>query len=127
MIHEHCVFGHFRPVKIYKLLSSHFASSKISNYGNEYVHVVAPGSSIMSTIPGGKYKRYSGTSMACPQVSGLAALIRTMRPDLNAQKVRKAIESNVRVKSDYANLVSSSGLIDVGKTLKALKSGSGKS
>ena len=101
--------------------------SGFSNYGNEYVHVVAPGSSIMSTIPGGKYKRYSGTSMACPQVSGLAALIRTMRPDLNAQQVRKAIESNVRVKSEYANLVSSSGLIDVGKTLKALKSGSGKS
>ena len=65
--------------------------------------------------------------MACPQVSGFAALIRTMRPDLNAQQVRAVIESNVRVKSEYANLVSSSGLIDVGKTLKALKSGSGKS
>jgi len=99
--------------------------SGFSNYGKDYVHVVAPGSSIMSTIPGGKYASYSGTSMACPQVSGFAALIRTMRPDLNGQQVRAVIESNVRVKSEYANLVSSSGLIDVGKTLKALKSGSG--
>ena len=103
------------------------ARSGFSNYGKEYVHVVAPGSRILSTIPGRRYTYLSGTSMACPQVSGLAALIRTMRPDLNGQQVRAVIESNVRVKSDYANLVSSSGLIDVGKTLKALKSGSGKS
>ena len=63
--------------------------------------------------------------MACPQVSGFAALIRTMRPDLNGQQVRALIENNVQLKSDYTDLVSSGGLIDVGKTLKALKSESG--
>jgi len=97
--------------------------SGFSNYGKNYVHVVAPGSGILSTIPGGKYARKSGTSMACPQVSGFAALIRTMRPELNGQQVRALIENNVQLKSAYTNLVSSGGLIDVGKTLKALKSG----
>jgi len=98
--------------------------SSFSNYGRDYVHVVAPGSSILSTIPGEQYARKSGTSMACPQVSGFAALIRTMRPDLNGQEVRAVIESNVQLKSAYTTIVSSGGLIDIGKTLKALKEGS---
>ena len=63
--------------------------------------------------------------MACPQVSGLAALIMTMRDNMSAHEVRQLIEANVRVKSHYESFVSSSGLIDVGATIKALKGGSG--
>ena len=67
----------------------------------------------------------SGTSMACPMVSGLAALIMTMRDGMSAQEIRELIEANVRVKAEYATFVSSSGLIDVGKTIKALKGNDG--
>merc|ERR1712038_1506753 len=101
------------------------AKSSFSNYGKDYVHVFAPGSNILSSIPNGKYAKYSGTSMACPQVSGLAALIMTMRDNMSAHQVRQLIEANVRVKSEYASFVSTSGLIDVGATIKALKDGSG--
>merc|ERR1712165_353925 len=101
------------------------AKSSFSNYGKDYVHVFAPGSNILSSIPNGKYAKYSGTSMACPQVSGLAALIMTMRDNMSAHQVRQLIEANVRVKSEYASYVSSSGLIDAGATIKALKGGSG--
>merc|ERR1712038_1156171 len=101
------------------------ARSSFSNYGKDYVHVFAPGSNILSSIPNGKYAKYSGTSMACPQVSGLAALIMTMRDNMSAHQVRQLIEANVRVKSEYASYVSTSGLIDVGATIKALKGGSG--
>ena len=45
-----------------------------SNYG-DWVDICAPGSNIMSTLPGNKYGNSSGTSMACPHVSGVAALI----------------------------------------------------
>jgi hypothetical protein len=38
------------------------------------VDIAAPGSSILSTVPGG-LARYSGTSMACPHVSGAAGLL----------------------------------------------------
>merc|ERR1712088_214098 len=48
--------------------------SYFSNYGKDYVHVFAPGSDTLSSLPGG-YVTQSGTSMACPHVSGLAALI----------------------------------------------------
>lgn len=45
-----------------------------SNYG-AFVDLCAPGSSVYSTIPGGGYGLKSGTSMACPMVSGVAALV----------------------------------------------------
>jgi len=101
------------------------ARSSFSNYGKDYVHVFAPGSDILSSTPNNQYKSYSGTSMACPMVSGLAALIMTMRDGMSAQQIRALIEANVRVKTEYADFVSSSGLIDVGKTIKALKGGDG--
>merc|ERR1712223_295876 len=99
--------------------------SSFSNYGKDYVHVFAPGSTILSSIPGNDYTEMDGTSMACPHVSGLAALIMTMRDNMSAHEVRQLIEANVRVKSEYAPFVSTGGLIDVGATIKALKSGSG--
>merc|ERR1712088_776815 len=101
------------------------ARSSFSNYGKDYVHVFAPGSDILSSIPNGRYAEYSGTSMACPHVSGLAALIMTMRDNMSAHEVRQLIEANVRVKAECASFVSSSGLIDAGATIKALKGGSG--
>merc|ERR1711963_454417 len=97
--------------------------SGFSNYGKDYVHVFAPGSSILSCLPNNRYASWSGTSMACPQVSGLAALIMTMRDGMSAEEVRKVIEENVQKKDQYKDLVSTGGLIDVGATIKALKSG----
>jgi hypothetical protein len=45
-----------------------------SNYGYD---LAAPGESIYSTLPGNQYARWSGTSMAAPIVSGIAALMRS--------------------------------------------------
>ena len=88
---------------------------------------MAPGQEIYSSLPNNRYASWSGTSMACPQVSGLAALMRSMRADLTGQQVRYMIEANVQKKEIYADKVSSGGLIDVGATIKALKNNNGTS
>jgi subtilisin family serine protease len=95
--------------------------SSFSNYGRKYVHVFAPGSAIYSTLPNNRYGPASGTSMACPHVSGVAALILTMRCDLSGQQIKELILENVRKNYIYEDLVSSGGIIDVGKTIRALK------
>jgi len=48
--------------------------SSFSNYG-DWVDICAPGTNIYSTLPGNHYGNNSGTSMACPHVSGVAALV----------------------------------------------------
>lgn len=49
--------------------------ASFSNFGKKTVHVAAPGVDILSTLPGNKYGKLSGTSMATPHVTGLAAVI----------------------------------------------------
>ncbi len=62
-----------------------------SNYGKKNVDVFAPGVKIWATAPGNTYKFLQGTSMASPEVAGLAALIRSYFPDLTASQVKKII------------------------------------
>ena len=65
--------------------------SSFSNFGEESVDLGAPGSSILSTKPGGGYTTKSGTSMATPHVAGVASLLLSKRPDLAPVEVRQAI------------------------------------
>ncbi len=67
-------------------------TASFSNYGKKDVDVFAPGVNIYSTLPGGdKYGKYSGTSMACPVVAGVAALLLEYFPDLSADQLKYVI------------------------------------
>lgn len=58
-----------------------------SNYGED-LELMAPGDIIISTIPNDDYEFYSGTSMACPHVAGVAALALSRHPDYTNQQIR---------------------------------------
>ncbi len=70
--------------------------AEFSNYGREQVDLFAPGVDILSTVPGGSLKRESGTSMAAPVVSGVAALLMAYFPELTALQVRDILLESVR-------------------------------
>lgn len=61
-----------------------------SNEGKE-LDIVAPGTSITSTYPGGGFKTYSGTSMATPHAAATAALILEADPSLSPKDVRSIL------------------------------------
>ncbi|MEP3121800.1 MAG: S8 family serine peptidase [Nisaea sp.] len=72
-----------------------FDSSRGTNGANwNPVTVAAPGVSILSTFLNGAYARLSGTSMACPHVSGLAALIIESNPGISVQIVKALMTLN---------------------------------
>ncbi|WP_138465234.1 S8 family serine peptidase [Poseidonocella sp. HB161398] len=62
-----------------------------SNYGIVSVDVAAPGTGILSTLPGAGYGTKSGTSMATPHVSGIAALILASEPWLTPAELRQRL------------------------------------
>ncbi len=73
-----------------------------SNFGRKKVDVLAPGVQIESLVPEGGTKANSGTSMAAPVVSGLAAMIWGLYPELTATELKMVILKSVESYSDTA-------------------------
>lgn len=65
--------------------------ANFSNYGKTNVDVFAPGVKIWSTTPLNTYQFLQGTSMASPEVAGVAAMIRSYYPKLSAEQVKQIL------------------------------------
>jgi len=94
-----------------------------SNYGAATVDLAAPGVSIYSTVPadlyGAEYFSFSGTSMAAAHVSGVAGLIFSRYPALNACQVKDMLLSGVDLKSSFDGSVLTGGRINAYNALQA--------
>jgi thermitase len=97
--------------------------ASFSNYGASSVHVAAPGVDIISTYPGGQYASMSGTSMATPHVAGLAALIKSLYPDMTASELKSRILNGDTI-SALKSKTTSGKRININKALTGPAGGS---
>ncbi|HLT49927.1 MAG TPA: S8 family peptidase [Aequorivita sp.] len=96
--------------------------ANFSNYGKTNVDVFAPGVKIWSTTPLNTYEFLQGTSMAAPEVAGVAAMIRSYYPNLSAKQVKQilmdsGLSTNTKVVlgDDASNTESFSNISKSGK------------
>ncbi len=134
--HNHCEFPLNDPelnhdgLVIVGSVGSAGVKSTFSNYGN-WVDIMAPGGdsngrSIFSTVPGGGYGLMNGTSMACPHVTGVAALVVSKFGDgnLTSAQVKQILLSSVRdvygynAGHPYKNLLGA-GIVDAYRALQS--------
>jgi subtilisin family serine protease len=89
-----------------------------SQWGQTTVDLAAPGVSTLSTTPGNTYAFFDGTSMATPHVTGVAALIEALRPNLPYQVIKDAILNSVDVLPQWNNLTVTEGRLNAQKALQ---------
>ena len=70
--------------------------ASFSDYGQTSVDLFAPGQQILSSIPGNQYAEFDGTSMATPEVTGIAALVLSQYPNLNVVQLKKLLLDTVQ-------------------------------
>ena len=69
--------------------------SGFSNYGGAHNKISAPGSDIYSTVPNNSYSHKSGTSMACPAVNSVGAMVAAINPSLEPQGIKRLLQNTV--------------------------------
>ncbi len=114
-----------KNVLIIGALSPAYGSKMVagfSNYGKNNVDIYAPGDEIYATTPLNTYEYLQGTSMASPNVAGVATLIRSYYPKLTAIQVKQIImESGTPLKNTVvigedkhkANFADASNLVEL--------------
>ncbi len=93
--------------------------ASFSNYGPNSVDVFAPGQNIASTWPGSTYWYMSGTSMATPMVSGIAALMWARNPTLTYAQIKSDIMNSVTKVPALASDAISGGVVNAYAAVQA--------
>ena len=88
------------------------ALAYFSNHGSTSVDLGAPGVGILSTLPGKTYGRYGGTSMASPQVAGVASLIKSRHPEYGYGTIKAQILRYADKKASLRGKVATGGRLN---------------
>jgi subtilisin family serine protease len=91
--------------------------ASFSNYGSTLCDVGAPGVSIYSTVNGGGYANFQGTSMACPHVAGVLALTAAASPTLTMDQLIDQVLRNVDPVSSMDGNTSTGGRLNAYKAV----------
>lgn len=91
-----------------------------SNYGVFTVDIAAPGQDILSTVVGGGYQYLSGSSMAAPVVTGIAALLYACEDSLYPQNVKELLLQTLKPMDSLLGYVRNPGIPDAARLLSAL-------
>jgi thermitase len=93
--------------------------ASFSNYGAKTVHLAAPGAEILSTWLGDGFEEHSGTSMATPVVSGVAALVLSAEPNLSVKELRQRLLDTADKLDTLRGKVVSGGRVNAARAVKA--------
>ncbi len=121
-----------KPEKMKKVKLG-YVPSTFSNYGQTSVDVFAPGSEIYNSVPQSDYKILQGTSMACPMVVGVAAMLKSYFPEMTMKEIKDVILSSSKSYAgtmqvlpgtateqvDFAKLSVTGGVVNVYSAVKA--------
>ncbi len=88
-----------------------------SNTGSQSVQVGAPGVDVYSSVPGNKYAKMSGTSMACPHVAGASALLWSAHPKWTHKEVKARLMESVDKIPSLEGKTVTGGRINIAKAL----------
>jgi subtilisin family serine protease len=95
------------------------ALASFSNYGEKTVHIAAPGKEILSAWLGNSYQEASGTSMATPEVAGVAALIVAQNPKITLKELREKLLKSIDPLPGLAGKVMGGGRLNAAKAVGA--------
>src|ERR1044072_166075 len=98
-------------------LDRHDALASFSNYRVKSGAIAAPGVEILSTWLGNADEEKSGTSMATPVVSGVAALILAEHPNMSVDDLKKKLLASVDAVAALKGKTVSAGRINAAKAL----------
>ena len=93
-----------------------------SNYGKKSVDIAAPGDRIKSALPYNRAGYLTGTSQATAFVSGVAALMKSQRPELTTIDIKNIINITAQKELKLMGKCSSNGRLNAGKALKLAQS-----
>ncbi|HVF47501.1 MAG TPA: S8 family serine peptidase [Pyrinomonadaceae bacterium] len=91
--------------------------ASFSHYGLTTVDVAAPGVALRSTVAGGGYANFSGTSMSTPHTAGAVALIAAAHPNLSAASIKATLMNTVDVLPQWNGLILTGGRINVARAI----------